>query len=69
MYWTFDRATRIQQLVDRQREAERYLLRSRCDIRDSDARARIDNRLVAIHRRIRVLCDAARKARRTANAV
>jgi hypothetical protein len=68
MSWTFDRHQRLRELIDRQREAESYLLRTRCDTRDHATQALIDRRLAILQTRLRRLYGEARRARR-ANAV
>ena len=68
MFWTFDRALRLQELVDRAREQERFLLRERCDVHAGSTRGGIDNRLLVVRHRLRAWTNAARKARRAARA-
>jgi len=64
-YWIYDRADRLQALIDRARECKTFLLREACDhIGDRDARDRLFARLAIVRRRIGVLCKCARTARR-----
>ena len=64
--WTFDRADRLRDLIDRARSQETYLTRARCDAATLATVRTLDRRLVAVRRRLRRLYDAARSARRSA---
>ena len=66
--WTFSNIDRLEDLIGRSLEAERYLTRERCDRHDPADRLAIDRRLVAIRHRLRRLRAAARAARRKARA-
>jgi hypothetical protein len=65
--WTFDRAGRLRDVIDRARSLETYLLRERCDAAHRPVRvAALNARLVVVAARVRRLCAAARAERRAA---
>ena len=64
--WKYSRIERLEELIGRSREAERYLARERCDRHSREERAVIDRRLAIVMGRLRLLYASARLARRAA---